>query len=83
MMRCFFRESIADERINLIETASPPPSAAWDAGDILRSAGEGLGSFLAGIPPALVEFFGSVATGAVLHGIVDWGSMILGLALLL
>ena len=62
---------------------SPPPSAAWDAGDILRSAGEGLGSFLAGIPPALVNFFSGVAAGAGLHGVVDWAAMLFGLALLL
>ena len=58
---------------------SPTPSAARDAGDILRSAGEGLGSFLAGIPPALVNFFSGVAAGAGLHGVVDWGAMLLGL----
>jgi len=54
-----------------------------DAGGILRTAGEGVGSFLPGIPPALVDFFSGVAAGAGLHGVVDWAAMILGLALLL
>ena len=47
-----------------------------DAGGILRTAGEGVGSFLAGIPPALVDFFSGVAAGAGLHGVVDWAAMI-------
>ena len=42
-----------------------------DAGGILRTVGEGVGSFLAGIPPALVDFFSGVAAGAGLHGVVD------------
>ena len=54
-----------------------------DAGGILRTAGESVGNFLAGIPPALVDFFSGVAAGAGLHGVVDWAAMIFGLALLL
>jgi len=54
-----------------------------DSGDILRTAGEGVGSFLAGIPPALMDFFGGVGAGAGLHGWMDWAAMFIGLALLL
>jgi len=42
-----------------------------------------VGSFLAGIPPALIDFFGGVATGAGLNGILDWAVMLVGLALLM
>ena len=54
-----------------------------DSGGILRSMGEGLGSVLAGIPPAIGDFFSGVGAGAGLHGIVDWIAMILGIAMLL
>jgi len=31
---------------------------------IVRAAGEGVGNFLAGIPPALIDFFSGIAAGA-------------------
>ena len=50
---------------------------------IVRAAGEGVGNFLAGIPPALIDFVSGIAAGAGLHGVLDWAAMILGLGLLL
>lgn len=54
-----------------------------DSGGFLRSVGEFFGSVLAGIPPAIGEFFSGVGAGAGVHGFFDWAAMILGLALLL
>lgn len=50
---------------------------------VLRSAGERVGNVLAGIPPAIRDFFGGIGEGAGLHSAFDWAAMILGLALLL
>ncbi|MFN2330026.1 MAG: hypothetical protein ABR612_14010 [Chromatocurvus sp.] len=58
-------------------------SEVSDSGSIIRSAGESIGGFLAGIPPALVNFVSGVGEGAGLHGLLDWTAMIVGIALLL
>ncbi|WP_350036555.1 hypothetical protein [Pseudohaliea sp.] len=42
-----------------------------------------MGHFLAGIPPALIDFFSGIAVGAGLHGVLAWAAMIFGLGLLL
>lgn len=56
---------------------------ASDSGGFLRSLGEGVGGFLAGIPPAIRDFFGGVGAGAGVHGTLDWIALIMGIALLL
>ena len=57
-------------------------SESADAGNLLRSIGESVGGLLAGIPPAIGDFFGGIGAGAGLDGILDWTFMIIGIALL-
>ncbi len=54
-----------------------------DSGSVSESAGEAVGGFLAGIPPAISDFFSGVGQGAGVSGIFDWISLIVGMALLL
>lgn len=49
----------------------------------LRSAGESIGAFLAGIPPAINDLFAGISAGAGVHGFMDWTALIIGLALLI
>lgn len=53
-----------------------------DSGGVVQSAGEGVGGFIAGIPPAISNFFTGVGEGAGVHGIVDWAALIIGIAFL-
>jgi hypothetical protein len=57
-------------------------SDAADSDGVLRTAGEGVGGFIAGIPSAISDFFGGVGEGAGVHGTFDWIALIIGLALL-
>ena len=57
-------------------------SESADADSLLRSIGESVGGFLAGIPPAIGDLFGGIGAGAGLDGILDWTFMIVGIALL-
>ncbi|GEM_PF-1178017 len=57
--------------------------ASAQSGDFLRSAGESVGSFLAGIPPALGHFFGGLGASAGVNGVLDWTTLLFGIALLL
>lgn len=54
-----------------------------DSGGIIQWLGEVVGGFLAGIPPALGNFFTGVGEGAGVYGFVDWAALIIGIALLL
>lgn len=54
-----------------------------DSGGILQWLGEVVGGFLAGIPPAIGNFFTGVGEGAGVYGFMDWAALILGIALLL
>lgn len=56
---------------------------AAQSGGVLRSIGEGVGNVLAGIPPAIGDFFSGVGAGAGVHSTLDWVALIVGLALLL
>lgn len=57
--------------------------ATADSSNFLRSAGESVGSFLAGVPPAMADFFGGVGASAGVHGVFDWTALLFGIALLL
>lgn len=54
-----------------------------DSGGILQWLGEVVGGFLAGIPPAIGNFFTGVGEGAGVYGFLDWTALIIGIALLL
>lgn len=56
---------------------------AEKSGGILQWLGEVVGGFLAGIPPAIGDFFTGVGEGAGVNGFLDWTALILGLALVL
>jgi hypothetical protein len=58
-------------------------SDSANSSGFLRAVGESVGSFLAGIPPAINDFFGGVSAGAGVQGFVDWVALIVGLALLI
>ena len=53
-----------------------------ESGGVLQWLGEVIGGFLAGIPPAIGNFFTGVGEGAGVHGFLDWTALILGIALL-
>ncbi|MFT7288295.1 MAG: hypothetical protein ACI87W_002412, partial [Halieaceae bacterium] len=57
-------------------------STAADSDSVLHSAGEGVGGFLAGIQPAMGDFFSGVVEGAGVHGMLDRIALIIGIALL-
>ena len=54
-----------------------------ESGGVLQWLGEVIDGFLAGIPPAIGNFFTGVGEGAGVHGFLDWTALILGIALLL
>lgn len=54
-----------------------------ESAGILQTLGEGVGGFLAGIPPAISSFFSGVGQGAGIHGLFDWAALLIGLSLLL
>jgi hypothetical protein len=56
---------------------------AAESGSVTASAGEAVGGFLAGIPPAIGDFFSGVGQGAGVAGLFDWAALIVGIALLL
>ncbi|PLW83859.1 hypothetical protein CWI75_00405 [Kineobactrum sediminis] len=58
-------------------------SDSADSNGFLRSAGENVGGFLAGIPSAIRDFFSGVGEGAGVYGFLDWAALIIGIALLI
>lgn len=54
-----------------------------NSGGLAQSSGEAVGGVISGIPGTLSDFFGGVAKGAGVNGMLDWAMLVVGIALLL